>query len=332
MCTNTFPVVLKTSKIIFKSNRMNINSFQDHKGQVVASGNGFDVIDCQHCGFKHIVPIPSVGDLTTVYKHDYYKQEKPLYLDRYQEDLDWWNMVYTRRYKIFEEHLSASQRKLFDIGSGPGFFLLNGLQRGWQVKGIEPSVQALEHSRGLGLDVDHGFYSEQTASSLDTFDAINLGLVLEHIPDPASLLKLIYHQLNDNGMVCIIVPNDFNPFQIVLRDHLGFKPWWVAPPHHINYFDFNSLEKLVRRCGFDVVHKESTFPIDMFLLMGDNYIGNDEQGRVCHTKRMNFEKALCESGHSYILAGLQSALAVQGIGREVVLFVRKTQLVNVGYN
>jgi len=156
---------------------MKNDSLHDHEGQVVAAENGFDVIECQCCGFKHIFPIPCVEDLTAVYKHDYYKQEKPLYLDRYKEDLEWWNMVYTRRYEIFEEHLPASQRKMFDIGSGPGFFLLNGLQRGWQVKGIEPSVQALEHSRGLGLDVEHGFYSEETALKLTTFDAINLGLV-----------------------------------------------------------------------------------------------------------------------------------------------------------
>ena len=72
---------------------MKNDSLHDHEGQVVATENGFDVIECQCCGFKHSMPIPSVEDLTTVYKHDYYKQEKPLYLDRYQEDLEWWNMV-----------------------------------------------------------------------------------------------------------------------------------------------------------------------------------------------------------------------------------------------
>jgi len=302
-------------------------NLQEHDGQVVASENGFDVIECQYCGFKHIRPIPSVEDLTNVYKHDYYKEEKPLYLDRYQEDLDWWNMVYTRRYEIFEEHLPASQRKMFDIGSGPGFFLLNGLQRGWEVKGIEPSVQALEHSRSLGLDVDHGFYSEQTASDLTTFDAINLGLVLEHIPDPVSLLKLIHHQLNDNGMVCIIVPNDFNPFQLALRDHMGLDPWWVAPPHHINYFDFDSLEKLVEKCGFEVVHKESTFPIDMFLLMGDNYIGNDEIGRKCHARRKALEMNLINAGKGSVLNALYKDIAKSGIGREIVLYARKNGVV-----
>jgi SAM-dependent methyltransferase len=300
-----------------------IKKWQNHEGVVAASANGFDVIDCKLCGFKHIIHIPTEKELEQAYQHDYYTQEKPLYIERYREDIDWWNMVYTRRFEILEQHLTAKQRRLLDIGSGPGFFLLNGQKRGWQVKGIEPSTQAAEHSRGLGLDVENIFFSEETAPGMGTFDAINLGEVLEHIPDPAALLKLIHHQLNDNGLVCIIVPNDFNPFQLVLRDTLGFKPWWVAPPHHINYFNFDSLSSLVERCGFEVVHKESTFPIDMFLLMGDNYIGNDELGRACHTKRMNFEKAMNRSGSDKLLTKIYSTFAAQGIGREVVLVARK---------
>ena len=257
------------------------------------------------------------------YQHDYYTKEKPLYIERYKEDLEWWNLVYSQRYEILEQYLPSTQRRILDIGSGPGFFLLNGKERGWDVKGIEPSFEAAEHSRGLGLDIENVFFSKQTAPRLGTFDVINMGEVLEHIPDPMPLLRLIHDQLNENGMVCIIVPNDFNPFQIILRDYLGFKPWWVAPPHHINYFDFNSLTNLVERCGFMVVHKESTFPIDMFLLMGDNYIGKDELGRSCHTKRMNFEKGISRSGGNKLLEDLYSTFADHGLGREVVIFARK---------
>ena len=298
-------------------------AWKGHEGPVLASANGFEVIDCKHCGFKHIVAIPSEEELETSYRHDYYTQEKPLYIERYREDLDWWNMVYTRRYELLEQHLPGSRRRLLDIGSGPGFFLLNGKKRGWNVKGIEPSLQAADHSRGLGLDIENAFFSEQTAARLGSFDAINMSAVLEHIPNPAALLALVHGQLNAAGMVCIVVPNDFNPFQVVLRDHLAFKPWWVAPPHHVNYFDFASLSKLVERHGFDVVHEEATFPIDMFLLMGDNYIGNDALGRACHSKRMSFEKALTDGGFSNVLAGLYSALAKQGLGREIVLYARK---------
>jgi SAM-dependent methyltransferase len=294
-----------------------------HQGVVVASANGFDVIECRKCGFKHIVSIPTEQELERAYRHEYYTQEKPLYLDRYRQDLDWWNTVYTHRYEILEQYLPPSRRKILDIGSGPGFFLLNGQKRGWQVKGVEPSEQAAQHSVNLGLDVENIFFSEQTAPALGQFDAINMGEVLEHIPQPAALLQLAHTRLSEGGVVCLVVPNDFNPFQMTLRDHLGFAPWWIAPPHHINYFNFTSLSGLVEKCGFEVLHQESTFPIDMFLLMGDNYIGNDKVGRECHTKRMTFEKALVKGSMGNLLGDMYAKFSELGIGREIVLFAKK---------
>lgn len=300
-----------------------IRKWQGHEGVVLATANDFDIIECAQCGFKHIVAIPSVDELERIYSHDYYSREKPLYIERYREDLAWWNMVYTQRFERLEGYLPRERRRLLDIGSGPGFFLLNGRERGWHVKGIEPSTQAVEHSRDLQLDVECGLFSESTAAGLGRFDVVNMSLVLEHIPDPAAFLKLVRQSLNDDGLICIVVPNDFNPFQIVLRDHLSYAPWWVAPPHHINYFNFDSLSALVERCGFKVLHKEATFPIDMFLLMGEKYIGNDEIGRACHKRRMNFELALSEAGRIDVLSGLQADFARQGIGREVVLYAKK---------
>jgi SAM-dependent methyltransferase len=299
--------------------------WQGHRGQTLGAADGFDVIECDSCGFKHIIPIPSDEELSNAYQHEYYSQEKPLYVERYRKDLDWWNMVYSRRYQILEKHLSGDRRRLLDIGSGPGFFLLTGQQRGWQAKGIEPALQAVAFSRGIGIDVENGFFCEGTAKALGIFDAVNMGEVLEHIGDPAAFLLQVNHCLTDNGMVCIIVPNDFNPFQLVLRDHIGFKPWWIAPPHHINYFSFDSLSLLVNRCGFEVVYKESTFPIDMFLLMGDNYVGNDEMGRQAHTRRMNLEKALVQSGKGNLLDDMYALFADHHIGREIVLFARKRE-------
>jgi SAM-dependent methyltransferase len=293
-----------------------------HEGAVVASENEFDVIDCVYCRFKHVVPIPTQEELESVYSDEYYTKEKPLYLKRYRQDLEWWDTVYTHRYEILETNLPAAKRRILDIGSGPGFFLLNGQKRGWQVKGIEPSIEAAEYSRGLGLDVENIFFSEETTPTLGTFDVINMGEVLEHIPAPAELLKLARQTLNPNGLICIIVPNDFNPFQLTLARHLGFSPWWVAPPHHINYFDFKTLAVLLERCGFEVIHQESTFPIDVFLLMGDNYLGNDSLGRTCHTRRMNFENALIQSGKGELLAALYAGFASQNIGREIVMFAR----------
>jgi hypothetical protein len=80
---------------------------------------------------------------------------------------------------------------------------------------------------------------------------------------------------------------------------------------------------LVERCGFEVCHIESTFPIDMFLLMGENYVGNDECGRKVHSLRKMFEKSLALADANELRAGLYKAFADLGIGREVVLFARK---------
>ena len=51
--------------------KIEATEWMGHVGEVLASDNGFDVIDCQQCGFKHITPIPTVDELESVYKHDY---------------------------------------------------------------------------------------------------------------------------------------------------------------------------------------------------------------------------------------------------------------------
>ena len=295
-----------------------------HKGSVAGKLEEFEIIECTSCDFKHAIPLPKFEDLEEVYTDEYYSIEKPLYIERYLEDKEWWDLVYSARYDILEKNLAKESRKILDVGSGPGLFLLKGKERGWQVKGIEPSTQAATYSTDvLDLDIENSFLDTELASKIGSFSAINLGEVLEHLPEPFEMLKLVHSLLDDDGMICLIVPNDFNPFQLILRDHLDFKPWWVAPPHHINYFNFKSLTGLVERCGFEVVHKEATFPIDMFLLMRDNYIGDDIVGRECHKKRMNFEKSVSFGGDNSVLKNLYSSFAKQGIGREVVLFARK---------
>ena len=130
--------------------------------------------------------------------------------------------------------------------------------------------------------------------------------------------------LNTNGILLIIVPNDFNPIQNILRDHLGVSPWWVSPPYHINYFSPDSLKRLVERNGFKTELCETTFPIDWFLLFGDNYIGNDNLGRACHAKRKAFEMAFYRSGNASLLREIAGQLGALNIGREIVIYARKT--------
>lgn len=298
-------------------------SWGEHEGRVIVENDGFKVIDCEKCGFRHVVPVPSPEELENIYKHEYYTKEKPLYLERYQQDLDWWNLVYDERLDTLEELAGSENRRLLDIGSGPGYFLKRAQERGWSTLGIEPSKEAWEFSTGLGVEVFNDLLTEENAGSFTGFDAVNLSEVLEHIPDPAAFLKLIHGCLSDGGGICIAVPNDFSWVQEAAVKERGLDSWWVAPPHHLNYFDFDSLSALVERCGFSVETREATFPIDLFLLMNRIYIGDDTVGRECHTMRMNMEKAMRSAGFTEKKRELYRAFADQGIGREVVIFATK---------
>ena len=166
-------------------------AWKDHEGQVLDEANGFEVIECVACAFKHVVPIPTSEELVELYTHSFYTKDKPLYLERHKEDLDWWNLVYSERYDVFERELPADRRRILDIGSGPGFFLLHGKRRGWNTVGIEPSKQAATHARELGLKIVEAYLDERTAVDLGRFDAIHMSEVLEHIPHPGRFLTVV---------------------------------------------------------------------------------------------------------------------------------------------
>ena len=48
-----------------------IKEWQTHKGPLLDSVNGFDVMECETCGFKHVVAIPSLEQLEKVYSEEY---------------------------------------------------------------------------------------------------------------------------------------------------------------------------------------------------------------------------------------------------------------------
>jgi SAM-dependent methyltransferase len=297
--------------------------WQNHEGTILDQKNGFDIIECKPCDFIHCVPIPSPEELKNVYRDDYYSAEKPLYFERMKEDLDWWKLAYADRFETFENHLPSGRRKLLDVGSGPGYFLKQGKERGWDALGIEPSKQAAAYSRTLGLNIIEEFLTPALAERVGMVDAANLSETLEHIPDPAAMLRLIHRIISPGGMLCVVVPNDYNPFQHVLRTACQFDPWWIAAPHHINYFTHSSLHRLFERTGFEVVLLESTFPIDLFLLFGDNYVGNDGIGRACHGRRKTLELNLSRAGSNFLKRQLYRKFAELGIGREIVAFGKK---------
>ena len=81
----------------------------------------------------------------------------------------------------------------------------------------------------------------------------------------------------------IRVPNDFSELQSAAKRSRGKnKQWWVKLPDHINYFDFDSISKLLTNNRFHVVDELGDFPMEFFIMFGDDYIDNPEVGKWCH--------------------------------------------------
>jgi hypothetical protein len=85
--------------------------------------------------------------------------------------------------------------------------------------------------------------------------------------------------------------------------------WWVAPPHHLNYFDFDSLSALVERLGFTVAERTTSFPMEAFLMMGDDYTKDAVLGRACHNRRKRFDLAFEAAGLKKVRHAFYRALA-----------------------
>jgi len=295
----------------------------EHVGPVLERIVGVTVVDCCVCGFAHVLPLPTPDELARFYISEFYSEAKPIYIERNLEDKEWWDGVYTERFDSLEKILPENQRRLLDVGSGPGLFLDHGRRRGWSVKGLEPSSKAARFSRDvLKLDVEELFLTPENAGGLGTYDVVNLGEVLEHLVDPAAILNTAHGLLVEGGILLLIVPNDFNALQLILRRGLKLDPWWVGV-QHLNYFSPNSLNTLVERNGFEVISLETSFPLEFFQMMGLNYIGDDVVGRRIHGYRMELEKTFWNSGSVELKRKIYGALSGIGLGREIILFARK---------
>ncbi len=298
------------------------NNNHNHNGTVLVKKDGYDVIDCNYCKFKHIVPLLNQEEVDSFYSEEFYQNEIDTYISSHQKDADWWSIEHNEKIDFFEKHfLGKYSKRLLDIGSGPGFFLKVASERGWDVTGFEPGLPAFEFStKNLGLNVINDFFNKETYNNHGKFDVIHLNNVLEHLLNPLDILTLAYQILLPNGIICITSPNDFNPLQLMIVDSLKKEPWWVVPRHHINYFNSTSLRYLLEKTGFKVLYQTTSFPLEFFFLMGDDYIGNPEAGSLIHSKRMTFEKNFFLANKTNLKRDIYDNMAELGLGREITMY------------
>jgi 2-polyprenyl-3-methyl-5-hydroxy-6-metoxy-1,4-benzoquinol methylase len=297
--------------------------------------NKFQLIKNNQYGFLQVIPTPTSEEIIQYYKNEFYsssyKNMNNSSLEYQEKDKEFND---THREALFDNLCELMAKKslaglsLFDMGCGWGHHLSFFKQKGVIGFGFDPCDEAIAYCNNIGLDVIKHSGMELNSIEIDQkFDIVTLMNVLEHVADPIKTIMDIKDRfINENGILVIEVPNDFSFMQNAAKKMLELPEWWVQPPAHLNYFNKENLTLLLNKLGFDVIMSNASFPLEIFLLFNDNYIGNPTIGRECHNRRVNFEKNLINSGYKKELRLLYKSFAAQGIGRTIQLFARKSTL------
>jgi SAM-dependent methyltransferase len=140
------------------------------------------------------------------------------------------------------------QGRLLQVGCGHGLLLDEARRRGYDVDGVEPSVEAARYARDrLGLAVREMAIEEAELEG-ERYDAILLVDVLEHLDDPVATLDRLLAVLAPGGAVLIVTPDPSSLTARVAGSH-----WWCFVPAHYCLIPRKTLRELMDARGLLVL-------------------------------------------------------------------------------
>jgi 2-polyprenyl-3-methyl-5-hydroxy-6-metoxy-1,4-benzoquinol methylase len=142
---------------------------------------------------------------------------------------------------------------ILDVGCGNGIISMKLGELGYQVQGIDISEKAISKAKQINLLENVKFdvvSAEELTASGKTYDAIICSEVLEHLSEPAVLLKTLFNILKNNGKLIVTVPNGRGP-----REMLVTRP--MLKLRSKNNWAWNGISGLKRVMGYQGVTIQS---------------------------------------------------------------------------
>lgn len=210
---------------------------------------GFTFVSCTECETYFINPRPSFSLL-----EEFYKTSKCI---------EYWKNIFSnteverkklisiprakRVIELCEKH-NTPKEIFIDVGAGYGTFCeeikkYNIFKR---VIAIEPARELAGACRQKNLEVIEEPIEKVTLQQVSIITSFEL---IAHLFWPKEYLIACHKALAHEGLLIITTPNIKGFDMLTLLDlHNN-----VIGPNHLNYFHADSLSRLLRTCGFDVV-------------------------------------------------------------------------------
>jgi SAM-dependent methyltransferase len=208
-----------------------------------------ELMRCAECGFAWVPQgVARTGTGESIYESDQpiFATERDYYLDE--------TAVESARAKLrWIARFVPAGAALLDVGANYGHFLHQARQT-FDAVGIEPSATVVAWGREhLGVRLEQGSIDTENPAFVGRFDAITLFDVIEHLPDPRSVLERCRRYLGKGGHLFITTPDA----GALIARLLGSHWYYIDVVEHISLFSATSLTRLIGECGFGLVERRT---------------------------------------------------------------------------
>lgn len=218
---------------------------KDYK--IIANGPVVPVISCTSCGLMRQGPSEQENDSFSLQScaggdERYTKQR----LEKETTQLVDYMAVLPKL-----ERILGRKGKLLEIGCSTGLLLKQIQSTGWITAGVEPDGWAYNLAREKGLDVVNAYFQDAGFEE-ESFDAIVMFHVIEHIPNPVKAITQLNTLIKPGGILVMETPRYDTIWFKVLKGRER-----SVIPGHLHYFTRKSLTELATMAGFELVELDS---------------------------------------------------------------------------
>ena len=129
-----------------------------------------------------------------------------------------------------------------------------------EIVGIEPDSARAELAKSRGVNVYVGRLTSELIQMIGVFDVVLFADVLEHLPNPQSLLLTAREALRPHGSIVVSVPNvaHWSVRVDLIRGRFQYQPTGIMDATHLRWFSAVSAKSLIASAGFRVTAYQAT--------------------------------------------------------------------------